>query len=271
MLDGGAEYSMDRHGKYDLGPVAGEREVLVGRESDLAAPAGMRLVRALPRGALIPGTITESDEGADGESSGHLDSVWWCLYAPARVAEEVSSRTSFRRQTLAHHLRRTRYWADRIARFLDLPDLERQAISIAGLWHDQGKARAVWQASIRNLTGEPLAKGPMRPAELGRYRHELGSLLDVRGLPEFEVLPEATRELALHLIAAHHGRARPAFPSEEGFDPERPAADVAVALAAVPVRFDRLQRRYGRWGLAWLESLMRAADALASEDEEEAT
>ncbi len=32
----------------------------------------------------------------------------------------------------------------------------------------------------------------------------------------------------------------------------------------VPRRFARLQRRFGRWGLAYLESLLRAADALAS-------
>jgi CRISPR-associated endonuclease/helicase Cas3 len=31
-----------------------------------------------------------------------------------------------------------------------------------------------------------------------------------------------------------------------------------------PGRFARLQRKYGRWGLAYLESLVRAADALAS-------
>jgi len=32
----------------------------------------------------------------------------------------------------------------------------------------------------------------------------------------------------------------------------------------VPVRFARLERKYGRWGLAYLESLVRAADAIAS-------
>ena len=32
----------------------------------------------------------------------------------------------------------------------------------------------------------------------------------------------------------------------------------------VPRRFARLQRKYGRWGLAYLESILRAADWSAS-------
>lgn len=104
----------------------------------------------------------------------------------------------------------------------------------------------------------------MRPVDLTRYRHEFGSLLDVEMESEFRALDADSRELVLHLIAAHHGRARPHFPTEEAFDPERPVRDAQAAAGKVPQRFGRLQRRYGRWGLAWLESLVRAADAMAS-------
>ena len=56
---------------------------------------------------------------------------------------------------------------------------------------------------------------------------------------------------------------RPHFdPDQGGYDMERPGAD--PMLADVPRRFARLQRRYGRWGLAYLESLLRAADWAAS-------
>lgn len=76
------------------------------------------------------------------------------------------------------------------------------------------------------------------------------------------------QELCLHLIAAHHGRGRPHFPTDEAFDRERPHKDVLEVASSTPGRFARLQRKYGRWGLAYLESLVRAADVLASQKAE---
>jgi CRISPR-associated endonuclease/helicase Cas3 len=108
----------------------------------------------------------------------------------------------------------------------------------------------------------------MQPSTLGHYRHELGSLYDAAISTGFDDLTTDERDLALHLIAAHHGRARPHFPSHEVYDPEVREAEVAVLAREVPLRFERLQRKYGWWGLAWIESLLRAADYLASDDEE---
>jgi len=143
-----------------------------------------------------------------------------------------------------------------------------KAVELAARWHDLGKDRRIWQRSIGNHNvNRILAKsGPgMKPLEsLTRYRHEFGSLLDVTKESEFQALDEDTKALVLHLIAAHHGRARPHFPIEEAFDPERALSDVQEVASQVPQRFGRLQRRFGRWGLAWLESLVRAADAMAS-------
>jgi CRISPR-associated endonuclease/helicase Cas3 len=68
----------------------------------------------------------------------------------------------------------------------------------------------------------------------------------------------------LHLIAVHHGRGRPHFPEDEAFDPSYSPAEADAMAAAVPQRFARLQRQYGRWGLAYLESILRAADWAAS-------
>jgi CRISPR-associated endonuclease/helicase Cas3 len=69
----------------------------------------------------------------------------------------------------------------------------------------------------------------------------------------------------MHLIAAHHGRARPHFPLAEAFDHNHVDVQSDKIAREVPRRFGMLQRKYGRWGLAYLESLVRAADALASQ------
>ncbi len=98
-----------------------------------------------------------------------------------------------------------------------------------------------------------------------KYRHEFGSLIDMAKTEEFRALPPEMQDLVLHVVAAHHGRARPHFTGEEAFDLENAAEGAAIA-PEVPRRYARLQRRYGRWGLAYLESLVRAADAQASQE-----
>ncbi len=64
------------------------------------------------------------------------------------------------------------------------------------------------------------------------------------------------RKLVLRPIAAHHVRARPHFPSDEVFDPNQQQQASDELAMTVPQRFGRLQRRFGRWRLAYLESLL---------------
>jgi CRISPR-associated endonuclease/helicase Cas3 len=244
LLDGAAEF--DPAVSYDLGPKDGERLVHESEEEP-GAPPGMRLVRSVKRG------VHESEE-----------LLWWYLYASAQRADDDGSRNSRKELLLDVHLQRTEAWAARIARALTLPESEQKALACAGRAHDLGKRRRVWQRSIKRLMEPPLAKGPMQPSELGHYRHELGSLHD----GDFGGLSQEAKELALHAVAAHHGRARPHFPAIESYDPELRDDVVAALVREVPLRFDRLQRRYGRWGLAWLESILRAADVLGSEEDE---
>lgn len=256
LLDGEAEF--DAAAPYDLGPMKTERLVREYREDsddEREVPTHMRLVRAVRR---------ETDDGA----------VDWFLYTLARAADDEGSRTAQFPQTLDFHLKRTEFWADVLTTRLGLGQNERAAVVQAARWHDLGKNRRVWQRSIKNLDypekvlAKMFAKGGVRLSELGRYRHELGSLHDAMKEASFVGLEADERDLALHLIAAHHGRARPHFPAPESIDPEVDEHEVAAIVKEVPLRFDRLQRRYGRWGLAWLESLVRAADYLASGDEE---
>lgn len=244
LLDGSAEF--DPATRYDLGPKDDEREV---RESEEAphAPKGMRLVRAVKR-------------KIDGDDV----LLWWHLYAAVQRADDDGSRNSPKELLLDVHLRRTEAWAVRLADSLALPEPEQKALGCAGRAHDLGKRRRVWQRSIKRFKEPPLAKGPMQPSELGHYRHELGSLHD----GDFGGLSEEAKDLALHAVAAHHGRARPHFPTIESYDPELSDDVVAAVVREVPLRFARLQHRYGRWGLAWLESILRVADVLGSEEDE---
>lgn len=244
LLDGAAEFNPGI--SYDLGPKAGERLVHESEEKP-EAPPGMRLVRSVKR-------KVEEDDAL----------LWWHLYATSQRADDEGSRNSRKDLLLDVHLQRTEAWAVRLAQRLTLPEPERKALARAGRMHDLGKQRRVWQRSIKRFNGPLLAKGPMQPSELGHYRHELGSLHD----GDFSNLSDVEKDLALHAVAAHHGRARPHFPLVESFDPEVKDELVAALVREVPLRFDRLQRLYGRWGLAWLESILRAADVLGSEEEE---
>lgn len=147
-----------------------------------------------------------------------------------------------------------------------LPDLA-DLFRIAAECHDLGKKRKLFQAMLGNANypAVELAKSGKKGGRIAeRYRHEFGSLLDAEAVAEFATLDDNLKALVLHLIAAHHGRGRPHFPTEEAFDPKSNGRDAGRVAREVPQRFARLQRKYGRWGLAYLESLLRAADYAAS-------
>lgn len=166
-------------------------------------------------------------------------------------------------QSLRDHANEVAACVRQIAQHLPLPKCEVEALEIAARFHDDGKAAARWQdAMAAPSDGRPYAKtgggGDWRKLE--GYRHEFGSLLRA----EREDLPEATRELILHLIAAHHGHARPLV-SHMGCEDGPPSLLEGKAGEAA-LRFARLQKYYGPWGLAWREAILRAADQSASRD-----
>ncbi len=169
-------------------------------------------------------------------------------------------------QTLGEHTKLVRDYVAGISDRLGLKNELKDALVRAAEWHDRGKDRAVWQRYARNPSGgEPLAKSSsyLDGGALGGYRHEFGSLLEAMGERDLQGQPE--RDLTLHLIAAHHGHGRPHF-DRRAFDRERFATRENEAAAAEAMRrFGRLQQRFGRWGLAWLESVLRCADILASQ------
>jgi CRISPR-associated endonuclease/helicase Cas3 len=70
----------------------------------------------------------------------------------------------------------------------------------------------------------------------------------------------------LHMVAAHHGRARPLIPIDGA---DAPPSILEKRSQEVALRFARLEKQWGPWGLAWWEALLRAADQKASRDNDE--
>ena len=173
-----------------------------------------------------------------------------------------------------------------------------ETVAAAGALHDTGKADPRFQALLRGgnpwAQGELLAKSEDIPQGLTAYlrarkmsgypeggRHELLSVRLAESAPETMFKNSESRNLALHLIESHHGHCRPFAPVVEDSDPlevqivqngARLHASTRTRLerldSGVADRFWRLTRRYGWWGLAWLESILRLADHRQSEHEE---
>jgi CRISPR-associated endonuclease/helicase Cas3 len=201
---------------------------------------------------------------------------FWHWYVRPRDAEDAT-RASSRPIRLDHHSSDVANRAQDIVKALKLPAELQRSIVLAAELHDVGKRREIWQRSIGNpnptdwyaKSGKPADGKRWRTRHLSDYRHEFGSLLDTLDSNDelankLTGLNDEMRDVVRHLIAAHHGYARPHFPPE-AYDHERyNTQQNEDAAHEVMRRYARLQRRYGRWGLAYLESLLRAADWAAS-------
>ncbi len=192
----------------------------------------------------------------------------WLVVSKWRAVGESENAPAVARK--AQHLDEHQQWAGdeaaRIADALGLTQEGRAMLVAAARHHDDGKAAPRWQRAFGAPRDDrPYAKTTKAPNQhaLNGFRHELKSALDAEkgGL---EGLDRASPhfDLALHLIAAHHGHARPAI-GVNGYD-DLPVSGAEAGALAIALRFARLQRAWGPWGLAWWEALLRAADRAAS-------
>jgi CRISPR-associated endonuclease/helicase Cas3 len=209
--------------------------------------------------------------------------------------------------SLADHTQQVVERADAALGRLSVNGLESSLRESARL-HDLGKADVRFQAMLAGITPY---EAMMRPALLGKgdgrrlttaerrtigaramlpadFRHEMLSVQivqDCRG--DLLKHPNVDLDLLLHLIAAHHGYARPFAPVciDDATDDELGSIrvndhDISGDVRAtwipchrldsgVAERFWTLTRKHGWWGLAWLESILRLADQQASAAKQE--
>jgi CRISPR-associated endonuclease/helicase Cas3 len=200
----------------------------------------------------------------------------WLTVAHFRAtAQKEDSRSISKPQALSVHQDWARKEMLRITKSIGLLGVGGNALAIGAALHDEGKKASRWQRAFNaahdvkdlHLSG-PLAKtrGPINQAILDGYRHEFGSLPFIEEHDDFKEWPDDLRDLVLHLVAAHHGQARPVIATRSCDD--GPSSLLEERARVVALRFARLQKRWGPWGLAWLEALMRAADQKASRDNE---
>jgi CRISPR-associated endonuclease/helicase Cas3 len=202
-----------------------------------------------------------ADVSAEGEPERWLIVEKW-----RHDATTEEDRSAARPQRLEEH----QCWAEErardLAKRLALPDEYAEMLAIAARLHDEGKCAKRWQRAFNAATDGMYAKtrGPINYTLLDGYRHELGAVPHAEKNDRLLKLPHELRELALHLIAAHHGFARPVI-GTRGCEDAPPSA-LEDRAAKIAERFALLQKRWGPWGLAWWEALLRAADQQASRD-----
>ncbi len=152
-------------------------------------------------------------------------------------------------------------------------DFLRTLLTTAARLHDEGKRFSKWQRAFGRPKGDPeiakLHPDLERPAPLNGFRHEWESLrvLVCKGATPPPEVTEDTHglwhDLLLHLVGSHHGHLRPSI-ADDGLTPNmQPEKHNPLRLEAAE-RFARLQRQLGRWRLAYLEALLKTADAEGS-------
>jgi CRISPR-associated endonuclease/helicase Cas3 len=211
--------------------------------------------------------------------------------------DETGSYTGIA-QTLPDHVAAVCDKARAFASLAGLPPALVDDLALAAQLHDAGKADRRFQRLLSGNDpfaalgiGVPLAKSASGRSPLGawaraglppHWRHEA---LSVRlALGEVSLQQANDRALVLWLVGTHHGHGRPFFPHDDPDEPEATPGPQSLAFvlegeAWAPsardgcdlrgldwaAMFALLRARYGAWGLARLEAMLRLADHRVSE------
>ena len=227
------------------------------------------------------------------------DGVVWTTERHKKLTETILPLPSFGEEdedlnntgklSLRQHLADVQNETTNITDGLSLDAKLANTAQLSAHWHDLGKADPRFQAM---LIDRPLSIAHMQPdlwaksdstVQTSRvalpFRHEMLSLalIDYQEFPSKQIDDTLLR----HLIASHHGYARPFAPirNDVGYSSiflnklggpvitkeERGKWTPAHCLdSGIAERFWKLNRDYGWWGLALLESVLRLADWKAS-------
>ena len=210
----------------------------------------------------------------------------------------AGSSLAARQISLRGHQDAVRARAREFAERLGLGKSVADSVALAAHWHDEGKRDPRFQAMLHGgdrwaaaAAEDPLAKSGIDPSDRAAMRrarrrsgcppgmrHEaLSAQIARRLLDDPDLDADVDRDLVLHLVASHHGRSRPLLPPITDPEPCRAIGrdtatlDVDTSITvdwSAPSRFSDLNQRYGRWGLARLEAIVRLADIWCSAREE---
>ncbi|MDG4771551.1 type I-U CRISPR-associated helicase/endonuclease Cas3 [Solwaraspora sp. WMMD792] len=202
----------------------------------------------------------------------------------ATVDDELRQTWTPRRRKvlLSQHAHAVAQRAETVAGRLGLAPELVQVLRLAGLHHDDGKADEWFQRWLNAdpKQPEPLAKSGVRDARIIRrlrqksglptgWRHEQLSVVSAwcaLSSQDSAVQDDASLELIVRLVGTSHGHGRHGFPHTAGQlvgDTDATAVDL-FDEGRWDELIERTHRRWGVWGCAYLEALLRAADGQVS-------
>ena len=273
-----------RHARLQKTSAKGGRTVIAGVRIDLDKDQARALIRRThpdnPNALAMAGAgagpaMHSTDDGGDGEGGRTVPS-------------------------LARHCRGVKEFTQKFAERIGMNDGMISDLTLAALLHDAGKAEKRVQAFLHRMDPDDLPdgyevvaksadelSGPdeyyrcMDMARLPRgYRHECWSVLMAESHPDFQ--DEHDRDLVRYIIGTHHGHGRPLFPPVEDMhatgriewhlDGKGMTANPEHGLGKLGSYWvdmcGDLYRKYGPWGLAHMEAVVRLADHCQSGAEE---